>query len=582
MLTFVTDFLNYYRTPLDQNTIRIRLERLQFIVDTSIQLIIFTDKECEPHLLHLLDSKHIVIVPVDSVFLDTFSGKNLSLPKNRFPPKDTMDYMIYSHMKVKWLNVAVQLNPFDTFQFAWIDSNIVHMIPSHKQKQCQNYLTILSLHSFHLVLMYPPEEHSPSKICLPHNHLFMPGCSKGEDINNFHNNVLWRFCGSFFLGSKSAIEYLNELYDQHFSTFLETTQTMVWDVNFWAWLEKNTNWKPIWYSANHNESIFKIPVFAYVQKLPLLVTYKYKYPEIENFRPSSASYLEWDEVDAIDKEKKRKIQILNTRYVNYEYLPSGHCTIHDPENKVKTKNMFCFMQPCYPKSFYEVSEVPFKMGIRNNPDSFFQGLEDIRLYRYKDAVRFIATTVGYSPSGKNRMVRGSYAYQTYEIRNVEILEPPTDTPREKNWIPFIGEEKEQEKEYFIYSWTPMFQMGQIVERDNKKILEIVIQKEFTFWNGQQLRGSSNFIWTPLGYVGVVHFSIDGTLPKQYYHSLIWLDKKTYLPTHFSNTFCFLEVGIEFCTSIFVENKEIIFWISQQDRNPLEFRVLLHTFDRHPI
>jgi len=351
---------------------------------------------------------------------------------------------------------------------------------------------------------------------------------------------------------------------------------MVWDVNFWAWLEKNTDWKPIWYSANHNESIFKLPVFGYVEKLPILVEYKYKYPEIDHYRPSSASFLEWNENEDSEQKEKTKIQILNTRYVNYEYLPSGHCIIHDTERKVKTQNYFCFMNSFYPSMFYQVTEIPFKMGVQNNPDSSFQGIEDIRLYRYNNSVKFIATTVGYSPSGKNRMVRGSYHYKTYEICDVEIIEPPTDTMREKNWIPLVV----NEKEYFIYSWTP-FQIGQIVECQEKKKLEIVIQKEFTFWNGQQIRGSSNFIWTPLGYVGVVHYSIDGTLPKQYYHSLIWLNADL-LPTHFSNTFCFFKVGIEFCTSIFVEDKEIIFWISQQDRDPLEIRVLLHTFIRHTI
>jgi hypothetical protein len=237
------------------------------------------------------------------------------------------------------------------------------------------------------------------------------------------------------------------------------------------------------------------------------------------------------------------------------------------------------MDSFYPQSFHEVSEIPFRMGLYENSDSPFQGLEDIRLYKYGKDIKFIATTVGYSPSGKNRMVCGKYQLEKHqqicEITNADIIEQPTVTSREKNWIPLvIGE-----KEYFIYSWTPMFQIGQIVA---EKSLEIVIEKEFSFWNGQQLRGSSNFVWTPLGYVGVVHFSIDDTLPKQYYHSLIWLNEKTLLPTYFSNTFCFRKVGIEFCTSIFVENKEIIFWISQQDREPLEISALLHMFSRHKI
>jgi len=191
----------------------------------------------------------------------------------------------------------------------------------------------------------------------------------------------------------------------------------------------------------------------------------------------------------------------------------------------------------------------------------FHGLEDIRLYLENGTIRFIASTVNYSVSGKNRMVTGIYNIEgEHTFRNCEEIEPPTDTFREKNWIPFLP--KNQTQTYFIYRWTP-FQIGVI---ENRK-LRIVLERKSIFPPNMEIRGSSNFCWTSGGYVGVVHFSVENTLPKQYYHMLVLLDEKEYVPIRYSRHFCFRNYGIEFCLHLKLLENAYSFWFTSEDRNP---------------
>jgi hypothetical protein len=61
--------------------------------------------------------------------------------------------------------------------------------------------------------------------------------------------------------------------------FLETHRKLIWEVNFWAWLEAKDYWKPKWYSADHNDSIFNIPTQYYANRLAdRIETINYNYP----------------------------------------------------------------------------------------------------------------------------------------------------------------------------------------------------------------------------------------------------------------------------------------------------------------
>ena len=89
----------------------------------------------------------------------------------------------------------------------------------------------------------------------------MPGCwnCKVNNINYLKNNIIWRFCGGFLVGDKESLTSFNLISYEHFLIFLNQSKTLVWEVNYWAWLEGLGLISPIWYLADHDDSIVDIP-----------------------------------------------------------------------------------------------------------------------------------------------------------------------------------------------------------------------------------------------------------------------------------------------------------------------------------
>ena len=152
-----------------------------------------------------------------------------------------------------------------------------------------------------------------------------------------------------------------------------------------------------------------------------------------------------------------------------------------------------------------------------------------------------------------------------EFQNITILEPPSWTGCEKNWIP-LGANK------FIYQWHPL----QIGSPENG-VLKIV-QEWPTPPVFHNLRGSTIFHpFHSQELIGVVHSSVEGS-PRHYYHRLVVLDAGSYKPLRYTPPFVLGRVGIEFCVGMALEsNSRVRFWYSQHDRDPIWVSVPLSTF-----
>jgi hypothetical protein len=53
--------------------------------------------------------------------------------------------------------------------------------------------------------------------------------------------------------------------NDYFLRFLNQTRKIVWEVNYWAWLENLGLISPTWYLANHNDTIVNIPYTPIVE-----------------------------------------------------------------------------------------------------------------------------------------------------------------------------------------------------------------------------------------------------------------------------------------------------------------------------
>ena len=538
-ITFVSCFFKIYDTDYDTNkTLEWRIARFREIANTGIKLCVYVT----PELMELVPKEYDNVLFIETPHLRVEQlciNMNLELPQQRNRHKDTKKYMYLMNSKTGFVTETIEHNPWNSTHFAWIDFNISHIFKS--PERTLRFLKELDLCK------------------LPDTCLLIPGCLKQSDINVLRVTecIFWRFCGGFFIGDANSIVQFDNLCKHNFERFLQNYGKLTWEVNFWAWLEAETSWKPQWYAADHNDSILmNIPsvVISDVLK-PVSEITQYDYPAIALFHPGSASYL------CINGE-----HILNTRYVNYWLNRDGSYLFYDGCNIIRNKNLCSRLVfengTSMPLDYEEMDEDTIDLP---KYPMYSQGIEDIRLYERNGRARYIATSVGYHTTGGNRMVVGNYDYKRRIYSESRIIEPPTDTYCEKNWAPLPGD-----RERFVYKWAPL----EICEILDKLTIIQTHSETMKLPFFDRMKGSTQFVEYNGELIGVTHFSEDATV-RRYFHMLVVLDKTTYAPLRYSQPFVFENFAIEFCIGFDIADDKYRFWISRFDRDPALFEVNRH-------
>jgi hypothetical protein len=480
-------------------------------------------------------------------------GIPVSLPEKRNAEKDTYEYLVYMNSRVELMEDAISENIWNTRHYAWIDYHSSKLFS--RKEETLDYLKRLSLKTF-----------TDDKI------LTLPGCwTKPANMKTIATSIHWRFCGSFFLGDAESIQEFAELYRRHFIDFLIKYQCLPWEVNFWAYLEHEHEWRPLWYKGDHNDSLVYVSADLYTKGLTsrVLTTATYAYPEFSGYYAGSASHL-------FHGGK----HLLNTRYVSYWVYPNGYYRFHNDDRLIENRNIVSeldakTMRPLYYRkmnTLYDTQDNEIVSSYTTRK-IVSEGLEDIRLYSLGDEVRFIATTYGFSKNERSRMMIGTYRVDELDYRNCQLIQPPVDSMCEKNWVPLpkYNTESGEWEEWFVYKWCP-FELGRL---DSTGTLRIEKRFETNKSVFGKIRGSTTF--TDYGdgehLVGLVHFSEEHT-PRHYYHMLVLLDRETFEPRKYSDTFLFEKLAIEFCIGMYCNPTEqtYTFWISRFDRDPLMMTV----------
>jgi hypothetical protein len=553
-ITFVTSVMNIYDAPYDEKTTEWRFERFAELAKTGILLCIYCDESMFSLCLDFVGKYDNVKIAKVMNIEDTavarecsLLGEEWSLPEHRSVIKDLPKYMFMMNSKFEFMNDAAEQNLWGTSYFAWIDFSVTYVFK--RMNMTLEYLRTLARRP------------------LRGSFLTIPGCHDqgGGGDEEVLKRVVWRFCGGFFLGDRDSMKEAFGYYSRYFGEFMRKHQVLVWEVNFWAWLEKNTDWAPRWYKADHNDTIVEIPVDLYVCSLVdtgrILKKVVYDYPLIENNEPMQVSYVEYD-----------GRRFINTRYVNYWYLDSGHCHINDEEGRIITRNMVSELDEGLKPLYYGEMRETDTVGLESKKTAMFHGLEDVRLYVWNGRLKFIATNINYSPTGWNSMIVGEYRPDDRAYYDCRVVGSPYDSWCEKNWIPVVVRvedgKKEKEKEMFIYRWWPQLEIG-VVNYDTER-LEIVEKWDVGATLFEKVRGSSAFVedWSGKWLVGLVHFS-ENTCPRRYYHIFVALNRENLKPVKYSAPFYFQHLGIEFCTGIKrgEEEGKYVCWVSKWDREP---------------
>jgi hypothetical protein len=466
------------------------------------------------------------------------------IPNQRNLEKDTREYILSGHRKHEYLERAIRENPEIT-HFMWIDINMFYDIWRTNIDSVGEYLKWMqkSISSW-----------SPTILAFP-------GSWRKESVGSVEDlvdRVCWRFCGGLFMGDrKSLLEWLHQ-YKFYMTKMMCEEHALTWDFNMWALIEPHLTPNMLtWYYANNDESMLYIPPDLYTPKLPAAQTIVLNehLPQINGYHSTSTSHVFYEGE-----------HWTNTRYVSYSMLPNGYYTFSNlpgmRPNYIYNKNVLSKLMGNIPKESRVVAETALQHLQLPESSSFISyGLEDLRLFvSWNGDLKYIATTCGYSRSGRPSIIVGEYSVRDSAILSGCVVSPPTPTHCEKNWIPVPG----HMEDLFLYRWWPTLQYGGL--RDNS--LEIRVEYPMTNPIFRNVRGSTVFIPEGEEYLlGVVHFSVE-TVPRHYYHMLVRLRSSSLELDSYTTPFIFGDHhGIEFCIGLWYTKCEYKFWVSFHDRDP---------------
>ena len=293
--------MNIYDTPFQHRADEWRFKHFHKLAKTGICLVLIVSPEYKSYIEGFGYTNVTIIKTMclkDTWVYQTYRkvadelGEQLELPNSRNVFKDTPEYILLMNAKTEFLKIAIELNLFQSSHYAWIDFNIFHVF-QEREEYAAELLVGLSKRS-----MFPI-------------FLTVPGCWDKEYVFDEYliNDVCWRFCGGFFIGSLDQVLEFHSFYVKYFETFLREKKKLVWEVNFWAYVEKHYGLCAIWYPADHDPRILEISVRNMCLKLgglPSSTVIKSTYPDHQEYIPTSIGYCYY-----------RGEDIINTRFVNY-------------------------------------------------------------------------------------------------------------------------------------------------------------------------------------------------------------------------------------------------------------------------
>ena len=279
---------------------------------------------------------------------------------------------------------------------------------------------------------------------------------------------------------------------------------------------------------------------------------KLSFPPFEEYKVSSCCVVPWTDGRLL----------MNTRYVNYSIDGQGCYHMRSADGKVKTRNGMVYLNSTYfPTEEIAMMNEELPMIYNTN----VEGLEDVRLFMFKDQLYFSASSKNLTPTGNIVIAVGEYHPDERRMTNIRVIRPPQPSECEKNWIAIpetsLGKvEAAKGKMNFIYGWNPL-EIG-AVESD-----QLVIHTKFsTPTIFSRFRGSSPLCEFDGKLWCVAHY-VKYSTPRVYYHSVVQFNRETMRPEQYSPPFCFRKTAIEYCLGFHIRDGSFCFFFSENDTDP---------------
>lgn len=242
--TLVTGFIDLRKYDLVE---RLPLKTLDFFLEKAKPLLLLPYPKVvflEPDLIDRVcpnyENRITRFVPFtkEELFCWKYRPSILEakLPSQRQSDKDTHDYMMVQLQKTAWLDLAIELNPFNTDQFMWLDFGVFWVVKDETL--------------FHSAMA--------NALGARFGKVRIPGCwSLHQQANFSMDKVMWYFCGGLLGGHKDQLRQFHQRVVQKCLSVLEKDQRWVWEVNFWYLVYLDQPDLFDWYLADHNISMIE-------------------------------------------------------------------------------------------------------------------------------------------------------------------------------------------------------------------------------------------------------------------------------------------------------------------------------------
>lgn len=249
------------------------------------------------------------------------------------------------------------------------------------------------------------------------------------------------------------------------------------------------------------------------------------------------------------------------RTVNYEQIGPYFKYIDEtiPNQKVNTRNYLLD----YDEDFNLLSqkEILEKCQREKHPNPWWEGIEDCRLFQFQEGFWCTCTTTDTSPGGRQQIslckLSSPVKNETVDVEKLIPLNGPDPLRNEKNWLPFIY----QDKLHVVYSFDPFIVFQPNIETGDC----ITTCKNSISYDFSQFRGSAPPIEFDEGYLCVVHEVVKRN-GCNYVRRFLFLDKNLNIQK-VSKPFIFTHVGIEICCGMAIdgEKKKLVLATASEDR-----------------
>lgn len=239
------------------------------------------------------------------------------------------------------------------------------------------------------------------------------------------------------------------------------------------------------------------------------------------------------------------MKIINNK-LEYKVHKNNELVFPSFENPVSTLNFVCKLNSDFnieTTDLINVKQDIFKYSFS------VKGVEDVRLIKYQDSLYFIGNSREVIPNNSPRMILGRYSLSENKVENNILLFGYEDTKCQKNWSPFVFEDKL----LLLYSFSPL-----VILEPNLNTGECKVYKsKETKYNYSMLRGGSQGFYADGDLYFLTHEVIFSN-GRIYFHRFVKMNKDLEIEK-VSYPFYFKDWGVEYVAGATYdeENKQIL-------------------------